>query len=109
MENITTTNLTEFWFIEKTEAWKILNAYSENLLTDRAKRFFYDDWIEIMMNKNSWYVFLTNSDYQVLMLNDDWYLDLFITLFETWKEWFYDDLINDNLTKDEKTELKQYK
>ena len=75
---MTTTDLSQFGNRELGMAGELLTAYSENNLTQLARDYFDDSEITVMMNKNSGNVFLTNSDYQVLMMNGD-DLDLFIT------------------------------
>lgn len=70
---MTTTDLSNFGWREKKMAAELLNAAcSQGLPED-----FYDNEVTIMMNQNSGYVFLTNSDFQVAMMNVDklesWY------------------------------------
>lgn len=66
MDNITTTNLAEFGYRELDMAGDLLKAIKNGLPVD-----FNDNDITVMFNKNSGMVFLTNSDYQVAILNDD--------------------------------------
>ena len=68
-------------------ARELLNAWSSQGLPED----FYDDEVTIMMNKLSGCVFLTNSDYQVAMMNGDT-LESFYTDFETGEEGFFDEL-----------------
>ena len=63
---MTTTDLTDFGYRERKMAQELLEAWNNGDLPED----FYDDKVEIMMNKNSGNVFLTNSDYQVAMIND---------------------------------------
>ena len=51
-----------------------------------------------MLNLKSGYVFLTNSDYQVAMMNGD-NLESFYTDFETGEEGFRNDLSNEALKR----------
>lgn len=72
---MTITNLADFGYRELEMAAKLLTAYkSKNDLT----RYFDDDGVTIMMNQNSGNVFLTNSNFDVAMMNGD---DL--------EDWFY--------------------
>ena len=70
---ITTTDLTEFGSRERKELVKLLLAWNDQGLPED----FYNDEVTPMMNKMSGNVFLTNSDYQVAMMNGDklesWY------------------------------------
>ncbi len=61
-----TENLSEFGYRELKEAGKLLTAISNGLPDD-----FYSDGIKVAFNMNSGYVFLTNSDYQVAMYDDE--------------------------------------
>ncbi len=61
-----TENLSDFGYRELKEAGKLLTAISNGLPED-----FYDDGIKVAFNMNSGYVFLTNSDYQVAMYDDE--------------------------------------
>jgi hypothetical protein len=70
---ITTTDLAEFGSRERYELVKLLEAWDKQGLPED----FEDDEVTPMMNKMSGNVFLTNSDYQVAMMNGDklesWY------------------------------------
>ena len=74
----------------------IINQYLNDELTERARRYFYDEGLKIGFNTNSGKVFLTNEDYQVLLINDyeDRELDLFISTPYSGEEGFYDDLMD---------------
>ena len=63
---MTTTDLKDFGYRERKMAQELLEAWNNDGLPED----FYDDGVEIMMNQNSGNVFLTNSDYQVAMIND---------------------------------------
>lgn len=69
----TTTNLAEFGYIERLELIRLLAAWNEQGLPED----FGSEGVEPMFNKDSGYVFLTNSEYQVAMMNGDklelWY------------------------------------
>jgi len=73
MNEITTTDLSKFGSRERHMAEELLKAWREQGLPDD----FYDEDVTIMMNYNSGCVFLTNSEYQAAMMNDDkletWY------------------------------------
>jgi hypothetical protein len=70
---VTTTDLSRFGYREKKMAAELLNAMCEQGLPED----FEDDEVTVMMNMNSGNVFLTNSEYQVAMMNGDalesWY------------------------------------
>jgi hypothetical protein len=66
MSDFYTEDLSEFGHIELEEAGKLLSAVKNGLPED-----FYDNEIKVGFNKNSGYVFLTNSEYQVAMLDDE--------------------------------------
>ena len=73
MNDITTTDLSEFGNRELEEMENLLKARREQGFPDD----FNDDEIQIMFNKNSGYVFFTNSDCQVCMLTDGGNLESF--------------------------------
>ena len=91
---MTTTDLSQFGNRELGIAGEILTAYSENNLTELALSFFNTDGVTVMMNQNSGNVFLTNSDYEVLMLRGD-ELDLFLTTPYDGREGFIDELMEE--------------
>ena len=64
---ITTTDLAQFGYREKEMAAELLQAMIKQGLPED----FYDDGVTVMMNRNSGNVFLTNSEYQVAMMNGD--------------------------------------
>ena len=87
MKEVTTTDFSKFGHRERELARKLLNTWNSQGLPED----FYDDEVTIMMNNQSGYVFLTNSDYQVAMMNGD-KLESFYTDFETGEEGFLDEL-----------------
>lgn len=87
---MTTTNLSEFGFNELMELEKLLRAMREQGLPYD----FYVEDVQPMMNKTSGNVFLTNSLYQVAMLNGD-NLENFYFLSYNGNEGFLDDLLFD--------------
>jgi len=64
---ITTTDLAKFGWRERRIAATLLTAACDQGLPED----FNDDEVVLMMNINSGNVFLTNSDYQVAMMNGD--------------------------------------
>ncbi|MCM1008210.1 MAG: hypothetical protein NC485_09825 [Ruminococcus flavefaciens] len=64
--DVTTTNLADFGARERHELIEILQAWESSGLPDD----FYDDEVVLMFNRDSGYVFLTNSEYQVCMVAD---------------------------------------
>lgn len=83
----TTTDLTKFGCRERKMAEELLKAWREQGLPED----FYEEEVTIMLNTHSGYVFLTNSEFQVAMLNGD-KLESFYTDFETGEEGFKDEL-----------------
>ena len=87
---MTTTNLSDFGYRELIMLEELLKAMREQgLPTD-----FYDEGVHAMMNQSSGNVFLTNSDYQVAMLNGD-KLESFYFLSYYGNEGFLDELIEE--------------
>lgn len=66
-DTVTTTDLSDFGSRERKILVDLLLAWLEQGLPDD----FYDDNVIPMMNRNSGYVFLTNSEFQVAMMNGD--------------------------------------
>lgn len=85
---ITTTDMAKFGFRELKLAGELLSAYKTE--KDRCK-VFENNEVQVMMNMNSGYVFLTNSEYQVAMLNSDGFLEDFLSCPECRFEGFIDD------------------
>lgn len=83
----TTTDLTKFGYRERKMAEELLKAWREQGLPED----FYEEEVTIMLNTHSGYVFLTNSEFQVAMLNGD-KLESFYTDFETNEEGFKEEL-----------------
>ena len=84
---IVTADLARFGHRERQMAEKLLQAWREQGLPDD----FYDDEVKLNFNTYSGYVFLSNSDYQVAMLNGD-NLESFYTDYETGEEGFKEEL-----------------
>lgn len=117
---MTTTNLAEFGKRELAEAGDLLTAYANNKMTKLAREYFYEEGVQLMFNKYSGNVFLTNEDFQVLMFNGK-NLDLFLNSPYEGYEGFVEDLLVDfsdmnqedqewlieYLTDDQKSEAKE--
>lgn len=89
---MTTTNISEFGAREKLIAAKLLIEMCENGLPDD----FWDDGVTPMLNTHSGNVFLTNSDYQVAMINpESGILESFYNTPYAGKEGFKDELIQE--------------
>ncbi len=86
MNEITTTDLSKFGYRERAMAEELLHEWNEGNLPED----FYDDEVQIMMNILTGYVFLTNSEYQVAMMNGDT-LESFYSCPECGNEGFLED------------------
>lgn len=87
---MTTTNLTDFGYRELEMLEELIKAMREQGLPED----FYDEEVHPMMNQNGGNVFLTNSEYQVAMMNGD-KLESFYWLSYHGNEGFLGDLICD--------------
>lgn len=87
---MTTTNLSDFGYRELDMLCELLKAMKEQGLPID----FYDDEVHPEMNQYSGNVFLTNSEYQVAMLNGD-KLESWYFLSYHGNEGFLDELIID--------------
>lgn len=85
-----TTNLSDFGYRELMILEEVLRAMREQGLPND----FYNDDVHPMMNQSSGNVFLTNSEYQVAMLNGN-KLESFYFLSYHGNEGFLDDLIEE--------------
>lgn len=94
MRETTTTDFSTFGIRERNMAEKLLKAWRKQGLPDD----FDNDEVVIMFNLMSGYVFLTNSDYKVAMMNGD-KLESFYTDFETGEEGFKDELSSEALKR----------
>lgn len=94
MRETTTTDFSKFGIRERNISEELLRAWREQGLPDD----FNNDEVTIMLNLLSGYVFLTNSDYQVAMMNGD-KLESFYTDFETGEEGFKDELSKEALKR----------
>ena len=82
---IVTSDLSKFGFRELKMAADLLAAYCEN------PSDFLDDGLTVMLNTHSGYVFLTDEDFNVAMMNGD-RLEQFHTCFECGAEGFAEEL-----------------
>lgn len=84
---MTTTDFSKFGYRERELLIALLDAWHEQGLPED----FYRSDVHFMMNLNSGDVFLTNSEYQVAMLNGD-KLESFYVDYITGEEGFLDEL-----------------
>jgi hypothetical protein len=87
---LTTTDLSKFGWRERKMAAELLTASCDKGFPED----FNDDEVTVMMNFNSGNVFLTNSDYQVAMMNGD-KLESFYTCPYCGHEGFKEDMEHD--------------
>jgi len=85
----TTTDLSDFGFRELKLSAELLRAYCEN------PPEFLNDGVQVMMNRNSGYVFLTDDEFNVAMMNGD-KLEQFHSCPECGEEGFAGDLPDDD-------------
>lgn len=102
MENTTTTDLSEFGFRELNELSILIKA----MVTQGLPRDFNSDGVVPMFNKNSGNVFLTNSEYQVAMMNGN-NLESFYSCPECGHEGFLEDMFHLN-ADNQNQECKEY-
>lgn len=67
MTSNVTEDLSKFGYRKVEKASKLLNAYIEQ----GVPKYFYDNKVKVMFNSMSGCVFLSNSEYQTLMLDGD--------------------------------------
>ena len=94
MKPITINDFSKFGYRERKMAEHLLRAWNEQGLPED----FFNDEVSIIMNTHSGNVFLTNSDFQVAMMNGD-KLESFYTDFETGEEGFRDELSEESLER----------
>jgi hypothetical protein len=88
---MTTTNLAEFGNIEREEAGNLLTAYSRNR---NVCPYFENTGVQVMMNTYSGNVFLTDENFNVLMLNGD-NLEGFYNSPYSGHEGFFEELVDE--------------
>lgn len=94
MKPITINDFSKFGYRERKMAEQLLSAWNEQGLPED----FINDEVSIIMNTHSGNVFLTNSEFQVAMMNGD-RLESFYTDFETGEEGFKDELSEEALER----------
>lgn len=87
MDEIVTMDLSKFGYRELQMAKELLDAYMEQGVPND----FNEEGLQICFNTHSGCVFLTNEEYDVLMMNED-KLERFYTLPWSGEEGFADDL-----------------
>ena len=107
-ENICTEDLSKFGYRELDEAGKLLSAIKKGLPDD-----FDSDGIKVVFNTYSGNVFLTNSEYQVVMIDDEGNLYSFYSTPYEGREGSFEDLLeefDDMHPEDQEymNDLKQY-
>jgi len=85
--DIVTVNLSKFGYRERELAEELLREWRKQGLPDD----FEDEEVSLNFNIHSGYVFLSNAEYQVAMMNGE-VLESFYTDFETGEEGFLDEL-----------------
>ena len=81
-----TTDLKDFGSRERNEVIKLFTEWNSNGLPEE----FYEDGVEVAFNTDSGFVFLTNEDFQVCMMNGD-DLEMFYSCGECGNEGFKED------------------
>ena len=99
MQNAYTEDLADFGHRERHMAAALLAA---GLPTG-----FYDDGVKLAMNRNSGYVFLVNSDFQVAMMNGNT-IEQFYTTPYSGLEGFIGDLLAENEPNEINSEDAEY-
>lgn len=79
---------------ERELALELWNLLYEDKLTDLARAYFDDQTAEVFFNSNSGYVFLSDEDYNTVMINGG-ELDLFISTPYKGVEGFFDEVIEE--------------
>ena len=104
---VVTADFSDWGYRDIGDAATILELWSDQKLTRLADYYFDNDGsITVNFNQNSGIVFLSNSDYQVLVESDG-KLELFITTGWTGQEGTLDELADDADGSWEKDDLKE--
>lgn len=103
MNDITTTNLADFGYRERVMAEKLLKAWREQGLPPD----FYDNEVTIMMNTHSGNVFLTNSEFQVAMINGG-KLESFYSCPQCGHEGFLDEMPHNASGPERNSQCREY-
>ena len=101
MNETTTTDLAKFGNREKGMAAELLTALADGKLPED----FNDDEVTVMMNMNSGNVFLTNSDFQVAMMNGDT-LESFYSCPDCGHEGFFEEMHPDHHVENQHGDFK---
>lgn len=91
--DIVTADFSRFGYREMAKAKSLLDAYMDYRMTPAAQKWF-GEGVKVMFNCHSGHVFLSDDDYNVLMLNDEDILDLFISCPNCGYEGFPQDVYN---------------
>ena len=94
MLEIVTADLSKFGYRERELAEKLLKAWREQGLPSD----FHNEDVTINLNLHSGYVFLSNAEYQVAMMNGD-NLESYYHDFETGEEEFLSELSKEAKTR----------
>ena len=91
MNNSYTEDLSEFGYIEKEEARDLINALNDK----KTPKDFDLCGVKVAFNKMSGYVFLTNDEYQVAMIDDEGELYSFYSSPYEGREGSFEDLLSE--------------
>lgn len=99
-DNIVMTDLSRFGYKELEEGSKLLMAYANDQYeTQEDKNAMYKG-LQLCFNSYSGVVFLTDDDYQVLLLNDNDKLESWLNCWNCGKEKFRSDCKKDGWKSD---------
>src|SRR5678815_1789394 len=96
-DSVVTADLSDFGYRELAMAADLLQAYKER---DKDNTRLLGDGLSLCMNTNSGYVFLTDEDYNVAMMNGD-VLEDWHTCSECGHEGFAEDLDDEHHLNDD--------
>lgn len=105
-----TADLSKFTREELHTAGVLLLHYARNNVTERVRDHFVNDDVHIECDTKSQFVYITNSDEQILRLNNDMFIDLYLCTPTMLIEGFFDDLVDNynELSIDDKKYLELY-
>ena len=107
-----TNNLSEFGRREIAMASELLNELTNRNTTELFDKYFTHESTNLFFNKRSGYVFLSDENYNVGMINpDNGMLDLYITTAYTGTEGFINELMSefDDLHLEDQKQLLELK
>lgn len=84
---MTTTNLAEFGFLELQMSAKLLTEYSRG---NFSCPYFISKGVHLVLNKNSGYVFLSDEDYNILMMNDNQLEGFYVSPYSGYEGFIYE-------------------